>query len=93
MAYLSGDVEEKVAKMNSEIKHNLEHMKEGSWQENRMQVNSMNFASRMHNISRQILLSVTTPLIIDQALESLKENRKPVIGLENTGESLLKCCF
>ncbi|EPL8819301.1 strawberry notch C-terminal domain-containing protein, partial [Acinetobacter baumannii] len=90
MAYLSGDVEEKVAKMNSEIKHNLEHMKEGSWQENRMQVNSMNFASRMHNISRQILLSVTTPLIIDQALESLKENRKPVIGLENTGESLLK---
>ncbi|HGH3332311.1 TPA: strawberry notch C-terminal domain-containing protein, partial [Acinetobacter baumannii] len=90
MAYLSGDVEEKVAKMNSEIKHNVEHMKEGSWQENRMQVNSMNFASRMHNISRQILLSVTTPLIIDQALESLKENRKPVIGLENTGESLLK---
>ena len=90
MAYLSGDVEERVAKMNSEIKHNLEHLKEGDWQENRMQVNSMNFASRMHNISRQILLSVTTPLIIDQALESLRENRKPVIGLENTGESLLK---
>ena len=90
MAYLSGDVDEKVAKINAEIKANIERSKESGWQENRLQVNSMNFASRMHNISRQIILAVTTPLVIDQALEALKENRKPVIGLENTGESLLK---
>lgn len=91
MAYLSGDVDEKVAKINADIKNNIEHAKEGGvWQNNRLHVNSMNFSSRMHNLSRQIILAVTTPLVIDQALVSLSENRKPVIGLENTGESLLK---
>ena len=65
------------------LKRILNVLKESKWQENRLQVNSMNFASRMHNISRQIILAVTTPLVIDQALEALKKTEKPVIGLEN----------
>ncbi|WP_173912989.1 strawberry notch C-terminal domain-containing protein [Acinetobacter sp. Marseille-Q1618] len=89
MAYLSGDISKKVAQMNTEIKNNLDNVNNTGWQENRMNVESMNFASGMHNLSRQIILAVTTPVVIDQAIESLKENRKPVIGLENTGESLL----
>lgn len=48
----------------------------------------MNFGSRMYQIQKQFLLALKTDSTSDAVIQALHEGRKPVIGLENTGESL-----
>lgn len=53
-----------------------------------LKVNMLNFASRLYDIQRQFLLAVKTGIAIDTALKCLESGQKPVISLENTGESV-----
>ena len=90
MAYLSGDVEKIVRSINKEGKKQWEDIPEHDRSGRRMQASSMNFGSRLYNINRQFLMAIKTEDAIECALKDLSSGRKPVIAVENTGESLLK---
>lgn len=55
-----------------------------------LNVGSMHFNSRFNNLTRQFLVATENKHVINTALESLKGNRKPLITLNNTGNSFLK---
>ncbi len=90
MSYLSGDVSKEVNGLNKEFKKQFEEVPEKDRQGMRMQATSMNFGSRLYNINRQFLLSLVVEEAADAAVEALQQGRKPVIAVENTGESLLR---
>lgn len=90
MSYLSGDVSREVNSLNKDFKKQLEEIPEKERQGMRMQATSMNFGSRLYNINRQFLLSLVVDEAADAAVEALQQGRKPVIAVENTGESLLR---
>ena len=90
MSYLSGDVSKEVGSLNKDFKKQLEEIPEKERQGMRMQATSMNFGSRLYNINRQFLLSLVVEEAADAAVEALQQGRKPVIAVENTGESLLR---
>lgn len=90
MSYLSGDVSKEVNELNAGFKKALEGIPENERQGGRMQATSMNFGSRLYSINRQFLLSLVVEDAADAAIEALKRGQKPVIAVENTGESLLR---
>lgn len=90
MAYLSGDVNSIVKSINTDAKHEWESIPEALRSGNRMGASSMNFSSRLYNISRQFILGIKTEETATAALEALAAGMKPVVAVENTGESLLR---
>ncbi|MBN3744772.1 hypothetical protein G3N96_04890 [Burkholderia sp. Se-20373] len=90
MSYLSGDVGRVMRRMDKEIKQKLESLPESVREGNRMGVSYQGFGSRLYNILRQFALALKIEKVADEAITALKENRKPVIVLEQTFESLLK---
>lgn len=90
MSYLSGDVSKEVNELNAGFKKQLEGIPEAERTGSRMQASSMNFGSRLYNINRQFLLSLVVEDAAEAAIEALKRGQKPVIAVENTGESLLR---
>lgn len=82
----SGDPEDYIVNMfrkeHPNAKFNFEDSKLG------LKVNMLNFASRLYDIQRQFLLAIKTGSAIDTALSCLEKGQKPVISLENTGESV-----
>ncbi|MDB4312116.1 strawberry notch family protein [bacterium] len=48
------------------------------------------FTSRVHNFTKQLLLSLKADWIVEEAIAQHKAGKKPVIGLDNTMESFLK---
>ncbi|HII2980335.1 TPA: strawberry notch C-terminal domain-containing protein [Yersinia enterocolitica] len=90
MAYLSGDVASIVKSINTDKKQEWESIPEALRNGNRMGASSMNFSSRLYNISRQFILGIKTEETATAALEALSEGMKPVVAVENTGESLLR---
>ena len=90
MSYLSGDVNKEVNALNKDFKKQLEEIPDKERQGMRLQATSMNFGSRLYNINRQFLLSLVVDEAADAAVEALQQGRKPVIAVENTGESLLR---
>jgi hypothetical protein len=51
---------------------------------------SMSFGSQLHNLTKQFVLALNVDAGADEAIKSIQQGRKPVLGIENTGESLLK---
>ncbi|KVT07368.1 strawberry notch C-terminal domain-containing protein [Burkholderia ubonensis] len=90
MSYFSGDVSRVMRRMDKEIKKELEDMPESARAGNRMGVTYQGFGSRLYNILRQFALALKVEKVAEEAIDALKENRKPVIVLEQTFESLLK---
>jgi len=90
MSYFSGDVSRVMRRMDKEIKKQLENMPESARAGNRMGVSYQGFGSRLYNILRQFALALKVEKVAEEAIDALKENRKPVIVLEQTFESLLK---
>ena len=90
MAYLAGDVGKEVGEINAGLKKAWDAIPESERSGKRLQASSMNFGSRLYNISRQFLLSLVVDSAADAAIEALEQGRKPVIAVENTGESLLR---
>ncbi|MEA9392206.1 strawberry notch C-terminal domain-containing protein [Acerihabitans sp. TG2] len=90
MSYLSGDVNKIVNTMNREEDESWENIPEALRTGNRMNASSMNFSSRLYNITRQFLLAVKTESAIQASLTAINNGQKPVIAVENTGESLLR---
>lgn len=91
MSALSGDISEHVQSINLEFEELYEQIpdqikKAGT---GRMHANSMNFGSRLYNITRQFLLGIQVEQAAQLAISNLDNNIKPVIGVENTGESFL----
>jgi hypothetical protein len=90
MSYLAGDVSKAVSDMNKGYKKNWEEIPEKDRQGARMQASSMNFGSRLYSLNRQFLLGIKIEDAVETALNDLSNGRKPVIAVENTGESLLR---
>lgn len=51
---------------------------------------SMSFGSQLHNLTKQFVLALNVDAAADHAIQAVKEGRKPVLGVENTGEALIK---
>lgn len=90
MSYLAGDVSKAVSDMNKGYKKDWEEIPEKDRQGARMQASSMNFGSRLYSLNRQFLLGIKIEDAVETALNDLSNGRKPVIAVENTGESLLR---
>jgi predicted RNA methylase len=90
MSYLAGDVSAMVGKMNKSFTTNWEQIPESDRHGQRMHASSMNFGSRLYALNRQFLLGIKIDDAVQSSLEALQEGRKPVIAVENTGESLLR---
>lgn len=90
MSYLAGDVSKVVSDMNKGFKKDWEEIPEKDRQGARMQASSMNFGSRLYSLNRQFLLGIKIEDAVETALNALSNGRKPVIAVENTGESLLR---
>lgn len=89
MTALSGNISAQVSQLNQDFKNQYDrlpdHAKVG---QGRMQASSMNFGSRLYGTTRQFLMGIQVEQACQQAIDDLN-NIKPVIGVENTGESLL----
>lgn len=90
MAYLSGDVKRVTASMNKSFEKEWEKIPDQERSGGRMKASSMNFGSRLYSLNRQFLLGIKIDDAVDTALKALREGQKPVIAVENTGESLLR---
>ncbi|SEI14541.1 strawberry notch C-terminal domain-containing protein [Paraburkholderia hospita] len=90
MSFFSGDVSRVMRRMDKEIKKEIEKLPESAREGNRMGVSYQGFGSRLYNILRQFALALKVEKVAEEAIDALKENRKPVIVLEQTFESLLK---
>jgi hypothetical protein len=51
---------------------------------------STNFASTMHNVAAQFLLSIKVDAVVDQAIALVKAGEKPIIALSNTNASIMQ---
>lgn len=89
MNYMAGDINHSVNEYNKDVKKLIESMPQQEREGNRMGAISVNFGSRLYQIYRQFLLALQVDLAADRAIESLRSGEKPVLVLENTGESLL----
>lgn len=90
MSFLSGDVEKRVNLFNKTEEEEWSNVPEAVRKGNRMNASSMNFSSRLYNITRQFLLAVKTDEAIQACLEAINNGQKPVVAVENTGEALLR---
>lgn len=90
LGYLAGDVSRMVTDLNKDYKKEWDSVPESARNGARMQASSMNFGSRLYNLNRQFLLGIKIEDAVQTALEDLANGRKPVIAVENTGESLLR---
>lgn len=90
MSYLAGDVSKEVKSMNKIFEKDYEGIPHSDRSGARMQASSMNFGSRLYALNRQFLLGLKIQETVDAALQALNEGRKPVVAVENTGESLLR---
>lgn len=89
MSFLSGDVSRTVTKLQKEFTKELEKLEERQREGQRMMASSMNFGSRLYQINRQFLLALKARDVVAQAKQIIDENKKPIIALQHTGESLL----
>jgi predicted RNA methylase len=90
MSYMAGDVASMVKTLNKSFVKEWEEIPVEDRAGSRMQASSMNFGSRLYSLNRQFLLGIKIEEAVDAALASLEAGRKPVIAVENTGESLLR---
>jgi len=89
MSYLSGDVKRMVTRLNKDFEKELANIPDADREGARMGASSMNFGSRLHQINRQFLLALKARDVVRLALTALEDNRKPIITVQHTGESLL----
>lgn len=89
MSYLSGDVSRTVTKLQKEFTKELEKLEEHQREGQRMMATSMNFGSRLYQLNRQFLLALKAKDVVEYAKQAIDENKKPIIALQHTGESLL----
>ncbi len=54
-----------------------------------MGVKNTPFASKLFNVMQQLIFSIKAEQVAEEAINELKNNRKPVIGFQNTMESFL----
>lgn len=90
LSYLAGDVAKVVADLNKGFRSDWEEIPERDRTGRRMQASSMNFGSRLYSLNRQFLLGVKIEDSVEASLDALREGRKPILAVENTGESLLR---
>lgn len=90
MSYMAGDVASIVKSLNKEFSKDWEEIPTEDRAGSRMQASSMNFGSRLYSLNRQFLLGIKIEEAVEASLVSLQAGRKPVIAVENTGESLLR---
>ena len=90
LSYLAGDVSREVAELNKAYKSEWADIPDSERNGFRMQASSMNFGSRLYSLNRQFLLGLGIEEAVDGALSDLRKGIKPVIGVENTGEALLR---
>lgn len=96
MCYVSGEVNEIVGALRDEVKqHLLQANSQAKAQGNAVGKASMgytytHFGSKLFNLTRTFMMSMTADYAADKAIQALNEGRKPVIVFENTMESILK---
>lgn len=90
MCYLSGDVGKVVKQKNKEFAKILESVPEDERKGNRMGASSMNFGSRLHELSRQFLLAIKAADVVKHVREALEANKKPIVPVQHTGDALLQ---
>ena len=90
MCYLSGDVATIVKKQNKKFEKILSEVPEEERAGNRMGASSMNFGSRLHELSRQFLLSIKAIDVVKHVREALEANKKPIVPVQHTGDALLQ---
>jgi len=90
MSVLSGDVSKIVSEINKDFREAFKDIPQEDRKGARMGATSMSFGSRLYSINRQFLLGIKIDEAVEASLDALKSGRKPVIAVENTGESLLR---
>lgn len=89
MSFISGDVSRTVTRLQKEFTKELEKLEPHQREGQRMMASSMNFGSRLYQINRQFLLALKAKDVVAYAKQAIDENKKPIIALQHTGESLL----
>lgn len=90
IAYISGDTQSIVGIEDKRIKAALEGLTEDQRQGKRAGAETVNIFSRLYTVQRQILLAINTETVIRHGLKALEEGRKPVFGVEQTMEAIIK---
>jgi hypothetical protein len=90
LSYLAGDVSKVVGGLNKAYEADWAEIPGQERKGQRMRASSMNFGSRLYALNRQFLLGIKIEDAVQAALDALQAGRKPVIAVENTGESLLR---
>lgn len=90
MGYMAGDTDRVVGEISSEIQDSLKKLTSEERKGNRMGVAGTGFGSRLFTMSRQFYMSLKTPIVIESALNALKQGRRPVIGMQMTMEAAIR---
>jgi hypothetical protein len=108
MAYLSGDLNKRIELINEEIQNKImkQEQRNGVFinedlQENKvvnrkiksLQLNKTSIGAPLYKMARLFIASLLADSAADKAIEALKNNRKPIILLENTVQSVLEEIF
>jgi len=90
MAYLGGDIDTIVKSVNKRFAAEAKAMPEEDRKGNRMRASSMEFGSRLYNITRLFALALKIDFVVERAAAALERGEKPVLVVENTMETLLR---
>ena len=95
MAYLSGDLDQRVNQINNareaEVRRRVGPNDQAVRARMRsLQVNRIGFGSPLYHLSRLFVCSLLADRTAEDAIESLRNNKKPVILVENTIQSVLE---
>ena len=92
--YLSGEFNERINVLNRNIirevdEQNLEE-RERDRLLKRLQIRTTSFGSPLYNVMRLFLMALSADKAVELALDDLRNNRKPIIFVENTVDPILE---
>lgn len=93
MAYLSGDIDQMVARLNRAAGHMAALFQDGNVANRArgMEITKQSFGSPLYNVSRLFVAALKVEEVAEAAVRGLREqNMKPIVLVENTVETLLQ---
>ena len=89
MMFLAGEVGHIVGEMNQDFAKDAEELEKAGADVERFGAKSINFGSRLFQINKAFVLSLSMDDVAERALQALRSNQKPVVSLHLTGGTLL----
>lgn len=90
LARLSGSIDDRIKAINNRVNRNGAAAAEARTDDMPYKLTRSGFGSPLYTISRLFVAALKTDIVVESAIHALRNNKKPVIVVENTVQSLLE---